>query len=288
LAEEDELSEQLKDVTVNRSQPEENHIEVFVPLPAKKRIQWPPAYHEINVGSVDSNSNVQQSVIDEQLNDIDLKETTETTCDQLDEVTNNPYEESVMEETQIDSSVSSELNSNGKDEETDIISELADEISYASIPNKLASESRMPVQRNRRRESLVALAVPPSPVLDALMHKPKMVVRRSSRPAIPGLILSSPIKAAPYSQPSRPVISSHPVFKRTTPSRTCGATVWPPKFENEELTPKREEAIPPKRQQIDPGTFYAASQQVARFSTYHPPPGSQRVRTEVVEKTIEL
>jgi len=114
LAEEDELSEQLKDVTVNRSQPEENHIEVFVPLPAKKRIQWPPAYHEINVGSVDSNSNVQQSVIDEQLNDIDLKETTETTCDQLDEVTNNPDEESVMEETQIDSSVSSELNSNGK------------------------------------------------------------------------------------------------------------------------------------------------------------------------------
>lgn len=81
------------------------------------------------------------------------------------------------------------------------------------------------ISRNQRRVSVVELAVPSSSVPTTLIHNPKMVNRRSSRPAIPGLVLSPPIKAVPYAQPSRPVITSHPVFKHTTPSRTLGATV---------------------------------------------------------------
>lgn len=276
-SEEEELSERLQDETPSGSE-----------LEGTRRVQWPPANHQPLVSSIDLDLNMQEPMDDQQPDDSHLNEIVEPNSDPSNQLTDDS-EEPVIEDTQIDSPDSNELNSDGKvDEETDIVSELAEDISDVSIPNKFASETKTTISRNQRRVSVVELAVPSSSVPTTLIHNPKMVNRRSSRPAIPGLVLSPPIKAVPYAQPSRPVITSHPVFKHTTPSRTLGATVWPPKFEYEELKPKCEEPIPPKRQQRDATDLFAAFQHPPKFSIYRPPPGTQHVRAEVVNDSVQL
>lgn len=87
-------------------------VNIFILLIEGKRIQWPPLNHQIIADSVDFNSNVQQSVTDQQLDECDLNETTEPTCDQSNQLATN--DEDVNEDTQINSSDSSELNSSEK------------------------------------------------------------------------------------------------------------------------------------------------------------------------------
>jgi len=248
-----------------------------------KRVQWPPsAGGNIIDDAVDGQPNVEQSNTN-QPDDAVQDETIQPADEQLNQVAQETQKEP-CDPIQV------QVEADEKLEQAEIEDELPVEISFPSTPNQSLGESQMP-KMGRRASRVDILAFPacvPSPLKSSPM---KAVERKSSRPAIPGLVLSPPMKAVPYSQPSRPVISSHPVFKRSTPGRTLGVTVWPPRqLEPVDFKLKCEEPTPAKRQQIDADSFFSVYRQPARLPMYRPPPGTQRIRkhndTQAVGKSV--
>jgi len=78
-----------------------------------RRVQWPPANHQPLVSSIDLDLNMQEPMDDQQPDDSHLNEIVEPNSDPSNQLTDDS-EEPVIEDTQIDSPDSNELNSDGK------------------------------------------------------------------------------------------------------------------------------------------------------------------------------